>query len=38
MNELFDFDKLEVNDSCSDIFNNNKKLKNQKLSNWFVKK
>ena len=40
MNELFDFDKLEDNDSCSDIFNNNnnKKLKNQKLSNWFVKK
>ena len=39
MNELFDFDKLEVNDSSIDtIFNNNKKLKNQKLSNWFVKK
>jgi ribonuclease HI len=39
MNELFDFDKLEVNDSGIDtIFNNNKKLKNQKLSNWFVKK
>jgi ribonuclease HI len=39
MNELFDFDKLEVNDSDIDtIFNNNKKLKNQKLSNWFVKK
>lgn len=40
--ELFDFDKLDDNDSCSDIFNNNnnnnKKLKNQKLSNWFVKK
>lgn len=39
MNELFDFDKLEVNDSNNDTFlNNNKKLKNQKLSNWFVKK
>ena len=39
MNELFDFDKLEMNDYGIDtIFNNNKKLKNQKLSNWFVKK
>jgi hypothetical protein len=33
MNELFDFDVLENNES-----NINKKLKNQKLSNWFVKK
>lgn len=33
MNELFDFDVLENNES-----NVNKKLKNQKLSNWFVKK
>jgi hypothetical protein len=40
MNELFDFDKLEVHDDNNDNFfnNNNKKLKNQKLSNWFVKK
>jgi ribonuclease HI len=37
MNELFDFDKLEINDN-NDNFFNNKKLKNQKLSNWFVKK
>ena len=33
LNELFDFDVLENNES-----NINKKLKNQKLSNWFVKK
>ena len=39
MNELFDFDKLEINDNNDNFFNNsNKKLKNQKLSNWFVKK
>ncbi len=47
MNELFDFDKLKMNDNNDDnddnhIFNNNTKnnkiLKNQKLSNWFVKK
>lgn len=33
INELFDFDVLENNEN-----NVNKKLKNQKLSNWFVKK
>ena len=33
MNELFDIDVLENNEN-----NINKKLKNQKLSNWFVKK
>lgn len=39
INELFDFDKLEINDNNDNFFNNsNKKLKNQKLSNWFVKK